>query len=206
MVVWFVLAVLLLAAFLLVRLQRWRRRLRPADAGAEPRTLFTLRQGDIVQVEARDWVVEDRLLYDEEGYQWLEYLVRDGADRRWLTVEEDDWLEVGWLETAPAGLLDTLPAVGPTLPPRLEWQGIAYRLRESGRATLTAAGRTMNRRPGRCRYGDYEGDGDRLLSIELWGEDGRTASAGADVEVTLGRRIDPGLVGILPGDGRSVYR
>jgi hypothetical protein len=34
--------------------------------------------------------------------------------------------------------------------------------------------------------------------VERWDEDGP--------EVTLGHRIDPGTLMLLPGDGRSVYR
>ncbi|MDY6898552.1 MAG: DUF4178 domain-containing protein, partial [Cyanobacteriota bacterium] len=41
-----------------------------------------------------------------------------------------------------------------------------------------------------------EGSGDKVLSIEVW--DG-------EIEVTIGNRINPRSLTILPGDGNRVY-
>ena len=215
MIVWLLLIVLLLAAVALLLRQR-RRQLRRGDdssalaAGGAGRTLFNLRQGDIVQFDGRDWVVEDRLLYDDQGFQWLEYLLRDGADRRWLSVVEDDWLELSWLEAAPAALTAGLPELAPWMPEQIAWDGVTYGRRETGNASFTASSRRMNRSQGSCRYGDYRAEGGRVLSIEVWGGGDTPANMKAretaEVEVTIGRIIDPALVTILPGDGRSVYR
>ena len=205
MAIWLLLLVLLLAAVVLLAQQRIRQLRRGARADLpDARTLFTLRQGDIVQFEGQDWVVEDRLLYDDEGFQWLEYLLLDGRQRRWLSVVEDDWLELAWLEPAPEALLNAVPLQDRRFPAEIRWEGVTYALRESGRASMTASARTMNLRPGGCRYGDYTAEGDRVLAVELW--DGSGSSAHGDVDISLGRRIDPGLVSFLPGDGRSVYR
>lgn len=205
MTIWLLLLLLLLLALALLAWQRRRQVRRGADPGLlpEPRTLFSLRQGDIVQFDGRDWVVEDRLLYDDDGFQWLEYLLQDGPERRWLSVVEDDWLELGWLEPVPRQGVEELAGLARRFPPRLRWEGITYQLRETGSATLTASSRAMNRRPEGCRYGDYEADGGRLLTVEIWA--GGNDQPGA-VELSLGRRIDPALVSLLPGDGRSVYR
>ncbi|WP_043368456.1 DUF4178 domain-containing protein [Cyanobium sp. PCC 7001] len=190
-----VLLVLVAAAGLLLALQRFRRlRGRRRRAAVRERTLFDLQLGDIVQADGRDWVVEDRLLYEEEGFQWLEYLLRDGDEGRWLVVNEDDWLEVSWLETVPF----TPPR---PLPRQLEWEGEALTLREQGQATVTARLRTLNKRPGQCRYADYVGSGGRMLCVELWG-----SGEDQEAEVTAGHRIEPTSLTLLPGDGRSVYR
>ncbi|MDM7952842.1 MAG: DUF4178 domain-containing protein [Cyanobium sp. CZS 25K] len=197
MAVWFLLPLLLLAAVALLLLRRARlRRSAPRLLG---RTLFTLTTGDIVQYDGRDWVVEDRLLYDDDGFQWLEYLLRDGTDGRWLSVCEDDWLEVSWLEDAPAADLEGLTV---DFPDHLHCRGQLYRLKETGRASVTAAMRVMNRRLLGCRYGDYEGEDGRVLSLERW-EEGKDPGP---PELSLGRRIDPAAPRLLPGDGRSVYR
>jgi hypothetical protein len=197
MAVWLLLLLLLLVAvaLVLVRLTRLRRRA-PRLQG---RTLFNLTTGDIVQRDGRDWVVEDRLLYDDEGFQWLEYLLRDGTDGRWLCVCEDDWLEVSWLEDVPAAELEGLTA---DFPEHVRCRGQLYRLKEKGRASVTAAARVMNRRLTGCRYGDYEGDDGRVLSLERW-EEGEDPGP---PELSLGLRIDPAAPLLLPGDGRSVYR
>jgi hypothetical protein len=193
MEIWVLLLVLLAAAWLLLKVQRQPRHA-PLPAG---RTLFDLRTGDIVQFDGRDWVVEDRLLYDEDGFQWLEYLLRDGPDSRWLAVCEDDWLEVSWLELGPQELSRQLSSSA-DFPERIEWGGISYQLKEKGRATATSSSRTMNRHLAQCRFADYGAPEQRVLSLEIWSE--------GDREVTMGRRIDPAAPQLLPGDGRSVYR
>ncbi len=195
MAIGLLLLVLLLAAFALLRLQRLRRT-RPSSLPT-PRTLFNLGIGDIVQCDGRDWVVEDRLLYDEDGFQWLEYLLRDGPEARWLAVCEDDWLELSWLEAAPSALARHL-AAGPTpFPQQIHWDGLTYERREEGRASASSSARTMNRHLTSCRFADYEAEGQRLLSVERWD---------AETDVTIGHRIDPSALTLLPGDGRSVYR
>lgn len=197
MAVWFVLPLLLLAAVAVLLLRRARlRRSAPKLLG---RTLFNLTTGDIVQYDGRDWVVEDRLLYDDDGFQWLEYLLRDGSDGRWLSVCEDDWLEVSWLEDAPAADLEGLTA---DFPDHLRCRGQLYHLKETDRATVTAAQRVMNRRLLGCRYGDYKAEDGRVLSLERWEEGDEPGPP----ELSLGRRIDPAAPLLLPGDGRSVYR
>jgi len=62
------------------------------------RTVFTLEIGDIVQYMDTDWVVEGRLTYEDDGYTWFEYLLQDGEHIRWLSVDEDDRVEVFLLE------------------------------------------------------------------------------------------------------------
>jgi hypothetical protein len=197
MAVWLLLLLLLLAAVALVLARRAR--LRRHAPKLQGRTLFNLTTGDIVQHDGRDWVVEDRLLYDDDGFQWLEYLLRDGTDGRWLCVCEDDWLEVSWLEDVPAAELEGLTA---DFPEHVRCRGQLYHLKETGRASVTAAARVMNRRLTGCRYGDYEGADGRVLSLERW-EEGHDPGP---PEVSLGLRIDPSAPLLLPGDGRTVYR
>jgi len=197
MAIWLLLLLLLLAAVALVLGRRARLRRRAPKLQA--RTLFNLTTGDIVQHEGRDWVVEDRLLYDDDGFQWLEYLLRDGTEGRWLSVCEDDWLEVSWLEDVPAAELEGLTS---DFPEHVRCRGQLYHLKETGRASVTAAARVMNRRLTGCRYGDYEGAEGRVLSLERWEEGGDPGPP----ELSLGLRIDPAAPQLLPGDGRSVYR
>lgn len=199
------LLLLLLAGVALLGLQRWRelaagRRRLPATL--RERTLFDLQPGDIVQAEARDWAVEDRLVYEDDGFQWLEYPLRDGADHRWLVVCEDDWLEVDWLEVVT--FRPPLP-----LPETLDWQGRTYSLQEQGVAWVSRREAAMNRRLGTCRYADYGAAEQRRLCVELWGrglDDADDDDSPGEIEVTAGRRVDPLSLTLLPGDGRPVYR
>lgn len=202
------LLLLLLAAgvglYVLQRRRQARCRLRPRTT-----TLFSLELGDLVQFDGRDWVVENRLVYEEDGFRWLEYLLCDGPDRGWLSVEEDDWLELGWYRPVPMPADFPRFRPGVALPPSLRWEGQDYSLREHGRAQLTASLRAMPQQASEvCRYGDYEAADGSLLALELWQRGGGRSGPRTDpeAELAVGRRIEPALLSLLPGDGRSVYR
>ena len=157
---------------------------------AVERTLFDLQLGDIVQHDGTDWVVEGQLIYDEKGFQWYEYLLQDGDRRRWLAVEEDDWVDVQLLETLTSIDISADP------PQELTVDGRVYRLVDSGTARMSRKGRLDRPNAETCRFYDYDGPDNKVLSVEDW--DG-------DIEVTVGDRISPQSLTILPGDGQSVY-
>ncbi|MEM1366740.1 MAG: DUF4178 domain-containing protein [Cyanobacteria bacterium P01_H01_bin.15] len=155
------------------------------------RDLFTLQIGDIVQYEGDDWVVESRLTFDDDGFTWLEYLLMDGDHQCWLAVEEDDWLEVSLLHK-----IDDLVIAG-TPPAELTYQDLVYRLRESGTANMHRTARTGQVKAERCEYFDYEGTNQQVLSLENWS---------GSQEISVGHKIKPSALSLLPGDGQSVYR
>ncbi len=154
------------------------------------RTVFTLEIGDIVQYMDTDWVVEGRLTYEDNEYTWFEYLLQDGDRIRWLSVDEDDRVEVALLE--PTTQLE----VSQQPPKQLTFAGETYRCVESGMATMTRIGTTLRRTGEHCQYFDYRGSNDQVLSIEDW--DG-------EIEVTVGQRINPRMLMLLPGNGSRVY-
>ncbi|HEY9846004.1 MAG TPA: DUF4178 domain-containing protein [Candidatus Caenarcaniphilales bacterium] len=176
--------------FLLVRQQQPIVASRKPAGRLELPTLFTLEIGDIVQYLDTDWVVEGRLTYNDEGYTWLEYLLQDGDRLCWLSVEEDDQVEVSLLE--PTHVLE----VGSNPPQQLTFLGESYQCVEFGTARMTRIGTTRQRSAEQCRYFDYKGSGERVLSIEDWS---------GEIEVTVGKQIPPSLLTILPGDGRTIY-
>lgn len=61
---------------------------------------------------------------------------------------------------------------------------------------MTRKGTVVRRNAQRCQYFDYESSSDKVLSIEIW--DG-------EMEVTVGERISPRSLTLLPGDGQRVY-
>lgn len=163
----------------------------PQPSSPIERTLFDLQIGDIVQHDGSDWVVEGQLIYDEKGFQWQEYLLQDGDRRVWLSVEEDDWVDVQLLE--PITNLEM--SVNP--PQDLTVDGRVYRCVGSGTAHMSRKGKLNRPNAETCRYYDYDGPDNKVLSVEDW--DG-------DIEVSVGDRIKPKSLTILPGDGQSVYR
>ncbi|MDJ0696442.1 DUF4178 domain-containing protein [Mastigocoleus sp. MO_188.B34] len=154
------------------------------------RNIFNLQIGDIVQYMGRDWVVEGKLNYNVGGYIWFEYLLQDHNDIRWLSVDEDDRVEVAFLE--PTDRLE----VSKNPPKQLNFADETYHRVDSGMAKMTRVGTTLRKTAERCEYFDYRGSDDNVLSIEIW--DG-------EVEVTVGYQINPRSLTLLPGDGRRVY-
>lgn len=154
------------------------------------RTVFSLQIGDIVQYLGTDWVVEGQLTFNDQGYTWMEYMVQDGNQVRWLSVEEDDRVEVCWMEPV-TGL-----EISGTPPQQITYEGAVYELSESGTASMTRVGTTLNKQAQHCRYYDYLGDREQMLSVEDWN---------GDIEVSAGRQIRPSSLTLLPGDGRRVY-
>ncbi|MGK7940477.1 MAG: DUF4178 domain-containing protein [Crocosphaera sp.] len=154
------------------------------------RNIFNLQIGDIVQYLDRDWVVEGRLIYEEDGDTWLEYMLQDGDDIRWLSVEEDDVVEVAFLE--PNNQLD----IAGKLPKTFNFADENYTRVNSGKANMSREGNIVRRKTQKCKYYDYESDNGKVLSIEFWGE---------TLEVTVGEKINPRSLNIFPGDGSRVY-
>ncbi|MGD1902568.1 MAG: DUF4178 domain-containing protein [Geitlerinemataceae cyanobacterium] len=155
------------------------------------RNVFTLQVGDIVQYDMRDWMVEGKLTYTEDGFSWFEYMLQDNDDIRWLSASEDDTVEVSWLET-----VNDLDISG-TPPDEIDYNGVTYEQEDDGWATMQRSGTIQRRSAESCRYYDYEGPGRAVLSIENW--DG-------DIEVSVGQSIRPSELVLLPGSGETVYR
>jgi hypothetical protein len=98
LLVWIGIIAIVSAGIVLFVLQQ-RGTLYPGTGGSRhlppvERTVFTLEIGDIVQYMDTDWVVEGRLTYEDNDYTWFEYLLQDGDRIRWLSVDEDDRVEV----------------------------------------------------------------------------------------------------------------
>ena len=144
-----------------------------------------LRVNDIFSWMGQDFVVEGKLTYQEGGDVWWEYRLVDGGDVRWLTVEEDDELEVSLWEEID------LHVGGGGPDEHLEWEGERYRCVERGQARVSRDGRTGRKEGMSCRYWDYESSGETMLCVELWGN---------AWEVSQGEPLREGSWDILPGD------
>jgi hypothetical protein len=161
------------------------------ETPSQRRSLFNLQVGDIVQYRTEDWVVEGVLTYNDDGFDWVEYLLQEGDRICWLSVEEDDLVEVT-LQTPVQDLyLQARPAE------EIRYKNIDYHLTDSGTASMTRVGNPVQRQAQTCRYFDFSGPDHQVLSVEDW--DG-------DWEVTSGERISVNDLVLLPGEGKSVYR
>lgn len=117
------------------------------------------------------------------------------------------WRELAW--QVPVRTLEELPGfhAGVALPPCLNRQGRFYMLRDHGSAGLISSLRAMPQASEECRGGDDEADDGTLLALEL-GEtpSGRAHGGDRQGELGEGRRMEPILLALLPGDGRCVCR
>ena len=156
----------------------------PAPSAAREVTLMTLAVCDVVVHMDTTYMVEQRITYHQQGFFWFDYRLDDGeGEKAWLSVADDDDLEVAFFHPVDL-VVDTPPGNS------LEWDGVTYRLRESGQvdAKIDRAGsesRTV------VDSWDFEGPGGKLLGVQRWGED--------EIEVAVGRSIRPVEVDLLPG-------
>jgi hypothetical protein len=147
-----------------------------------------LKVGDVVSLVGTDFIVQGVLRFREGGFEWVEYKLADATDIRWLEVEDDDELWIALYKE-----VDDLRITGPRPPERLVYQGETYELEEQGYATMRKEGEVGRRALPECRYYDYEGPGDHVLSIEQWGE---------NFEVSVGTRVSPYSVEVFPASSR----
>ena len=178
----------------------WRRR----NASAQPlrelpksdelllleddRRILDMQPGDVIDYYDETFLLDGRLLYDEEGVVWKTYLLGDAKDGRdrWLSVDDDDRLEIALYEVLPPGSV----SVGDSAPPQLQVGEVTFHLKEKGSARVRKHDDKGTRDRGTCRYADYRGPDDARLSVEWWG----------DVpEVALGKPVREDELMILPG-------
>lgn len=159
----------------------------PVTEVSGERSIKNLQIGDIVTHFDQDFVVEGRIDYNDSGWPWTCFMLVDGDDVRWLAVEEDDQLEVSiWRET------DVV--IQGSVPEFIEFEGEKFRMVERGKARVSQMGQTGTRRGMEMEYYEFEGQGDRYLSVEKWGQ---------DIEVSVGEDVNPYALEILPGGGTS---
>lgn len=144
--------------------------------------VLDIRVDDTVSIGGHPWAVIGTLTYrDDEGWTWQEHLVDAGGDRRWLSVEDDDGVEI--VMWSPTNV---------TIEPgarEVIHDGQAYRLDEHGNATYVATGHTGTLPQGSSEYFDYAGRGGLSLGFERFGDGGW--------EMAVGTLIDPAQVQVL---------
>jgi hypothetical protein len=145
-----------------------------------------LKVADVVAYENRDWIVEGTIRLSQDGFQWQEHRLVDGADTLWLSVEDDEGLEVVVWHRSPPGALEPGAA-------SITHGGTTYTLEERGSAAYTAEGSTGTATSGQMDFADYA-NGDERLSFERWGGDGGW-------EVSTGRVISEHALDIYPSRG-----
>lgn len=158
------------------------------EAERESVTVDNLRIGDIISFMGQDFMVEGHLLYDDEGWTWDTYMLKDGDDIRWLSVEWDDEREVSIWDELEGFEIEFPP------PDEITHDGEVFAVDEKGSARAEHQGQTRRRQGARVEYVEYSGSNERSLSVEKWG---------GDIEVSIGREINAYGLEIFPGDATS---
>ena len=148
------------------------------------RNLFNICVGDIVTIEDTDYEVEGVLKFNDHGWKWIEYKLKDVRKTYWLSVEEDDEVEIALYEEVTATISE---------PPRtLEYKGINYYMQEGSDAKVEEVLGKLNVVKGEdVDYYEYcDEDQVNFLSIEIWN---------GEIEMSIGRPVKDYNVEIYPG-------
>jgi len=161
----------------------------PQAPGAEPVggiEARALKLGDVVNHQGRDYIVEGTLRFEQGGFRWAEHRLVDGTDSLWLSVEDDEGIELVIWERLRGSTLEPGPG-------SLEHGGVSYELDERGKANYTSEGVTGASGGGKAEFADYM-TGDQRLSFERYGDDGGW-------EISVGTVISEHALDIYPSRG-----
>ena len=150
-------------------------------------SVFGIEVGDIVTYDTDDYVVKNKIAYDDEGFEWFDYLLVDAATQRecWLSVEDDDGVSVGIYHEVD--LPDGLPPV----PRTLTLEGKTYRQYEHSDASVRferAEGKRANQ--SHVEYWEFKGPEGHYLTVSRWG---------GEYEAATGHAIEEYEITVLPG-------
>lgn len=171
----------------------------PAGAGSDrllERTVRDLRVDDVLTIDARDFLCEGLISYDEDGHRWIGGRVVDGTDVSWLVVG----LERAAASSTRLLQQDSSTPISGYPPEALVIGEVRYALDKRGAATcqlfgdVGGLGALKAGRPEghveRCRWWLYNAPGDDTALVEQWGNDFR---------VLVGKKVGEGTVELIPG-------
>lgn len=140
-------------------------------AGATPRrrvdSPLALQIDDAVTVESADYLVRADVHYFAGGREWRSYQLRDGQTERWLEVR-----------SGQMALLEPLPATELPGGESLERDGVTYRQRERGTATVDITGAAGTATGVFVEYRRLASDAGTMLVLETWPDGPRLLRGG----------------------------
>ena len=157
---------------------------------AGKKTVMNLALNDIVTYEEAEYIVKDKCTYNDGGSIWYEYTLDDNGKYLYLSVEDDDALEIGVLRKIDFDVDEPVPS-------KIKYDGNKYKLDEHSFAKVDTVGLRGKKEGVKVEYWDFECQNDDadndLLSIEKWG--------GSDFEVYCGCSVKEYELKLLPGGG-----
>lgn len=149
----------------------------------DSRDISNLITGDVVSIESTDYVIEGLIVYNDSGWKWREYKLKDGHSTYWLSVEEDDDLEIS--------LFKEISPFIKSPEDKIVYEGKEYFMYEGSDARVEYVQGKISLQTGSpLDYFEYADKKDTAyLSVEIW--DG-------EIEMSVGRKIPSYLVEVYP--------
>lgn len=164
------------------------RRASASSPGARRSSVFGIQVNDVVSYDDVDYIVKNRITYEEAGFYWYDYLLVDdttGAEL-WLSAEDDDGVSIGIFKEIE---LPGIPPVAQTI----TVEGKRYSQTEHSHANVSVEREDADRdTSNKVEYWDFEGSNETYLSVSRWG---------GDYEASVGREIKPYELKIFPAEG-----
>lgn len=148
-------------------------------------TVFNMRIGDIVSIEETDYEVNGILKFNDHGWKWTEYKLKDAQKTYWLSVEKDDEIEISLYKEVVA-IISEAPKV-------YEYDGVTYYMQEGSDAKVEYVQGDISTVKGEeVDYYEYcDKTGEKYLSLEIWN---------GEVEMGIGRKIEGYNIEIYPNN------
>jgi len=148
--------------------------------------VFSLQVGDVVSYDEIDYVVQNKITFEEGGDTWFDYMLVDAATESeiWLSAEDDDGVTVGIFREVD------LDVTVPPVPRSLTHDGHNYRQREHSNANVTVEREDATRSSSSSvEYWEFEAPGERYMTVARWG---------GSYEVSVGESIEEYELKIYP--------
>lgn len=140
-------------------------------------TVFGLQVGDVVSYDDVDYMVKNKITYEEDGFYWYDFLLVDEATDAeiWLSAEDDDGVSIGiYREITLEGI--------PPVPRSITHEGKTYRQCEHSHANIRLEREDEDRdTSSQVEYWDFDGPNDTGMSILRFGGN-YEASVGSEIE------------------------
>jgi len=138
---------------------------------------WALKAGDLVKTDEKDFFVRRTVVCNDSGYKWQEHLLDDGAGTRiWLTVEDDEGLDLGVWTKLPIADISSGQAGDASVVSHAK----AFKLKENGTAQYESGLETDSPQRGSVDYFQYEAADGSMLAYQRYD--------GATWEASIGER------------------
>ncbi len=161
------------------------------------RTVHDLRPGDIIQYNARDYLVEGVVTYDEDGHRWSGGRLVDGRSTLWLIAGME---RLGSKTSLRMLIPDEDMEMSGYPPENIVAGKTRFELDTRGTALAKFSG-DVGALPGkrgdpsydtveRCRWWRYDSAGDDTMIIEQWS---------GEYRVLRGHKVESMMIEMIPG-------